>query len=151
MTELSAAIGRDRKTVAAMVRSLPLAEGSSKTRKYYRVQDLLMSLSAPQEIDVSAMTPAERRAHWQAENERLKYQQEMGQLLPAHEVKREFSSIAKAVVQVLETLTDILDRDCALSPTVIEQVQETINDLRDNITMRVREDDTSISEEPSEE
>ena len=45
--------------------------------------------------------------------------------------------MSKAVVQVLETLPDILERDCALSPAAVARVQSVIDDLRDQIAQRV--------------
>ena len=35
-----------------------------------------------------------------------------------------------AVVQVLETIGDVLERDCALSPQAVGVVQQAIDDLR---------------------
>lgn len=61
--------------------------------------------------NVEEMEPADRLAHWKAENERLKFEVETNQLIPAEDVAREFSLMAKAVVMVLETLPDILERD----------------------------------------
>ncbi|MBM0956484.1 DUF1441 family protein, partial [Escherichia coli] len=55
-----------------------------------------------------------RKAWYQSERERLKFEQETAQLIPASDVRREFAIWAKAVVQVLETLPDILERDCGL-------------------------------------
>ncbi|HAI1316851.1 TPA: DUF1441 family protein, partial [Escherichia fergusonii] len=73
----------------------------------------------------------DRKAWFQSERERLKFQQETGELIPASEVSREFASMAKAVVQVLETLPDILERDCAMTPSAVVRVQKVIDDLRD--------------------
>ena len=53
--------------------------------------------------------PHERKARYQSERERLKFEQETAQLIPASDVRREFAIWAKAVVQVLETLPDILN------------------------------------------
>jgi hypothetical protein len=76
-------------------------------------------------------------AHWKAENERLKFEQDTEQLIPADEVAREFSLMAKAVVMVLETLPDILERDCALSPAAVSRLQSVIDDLRDKMAQNV--------------
>ncbi len=62
------------------------------------------------------MDAHERKAWYQSERERLKFEQETAQLIPASDVRREFAIWAKAVVQVLETLPDILERDCGLLP-----------------------------------
>ncbi|NPN98952.1 DUF1441 family protein, partial [Escherichia coli] len=81
----------------------------------------------------------ERKAWYQSERERLKFEQETAQLIPASDVRREFAIWAKAVVQVLETLPDILERDCGLQPAAVSRVQSIIDDLRDQIALRVTE------------
>lgn len=72
---------------------------------------------------------------------------ETAQLIPASDVRREFSAMAKAVVQVLETLPDILERDCALSAQATERVQSIIDDLRDQMAQKVFEADPEIDKE----
>ena len=47
------------------------------------------------------MDAHERKAWYQSERERLKFEQETAQLIPASDVRREFAIWAKAVVQVL--------------------------------------------------
>ena len=47
--------------------------------------------------------------------------------------------MAKAVVMVLETLPDVLERDCALSPAAVARVQSVIDDLRDQMAQKVME------------
>ncbi|HCR0881976.1 TPA: DUF1441 family protein, partial [Enterobacter cloacae] len=87
--------------------------------------------------ELEEMTPSDRLAHWKAENERIKFEQETGQLIPADEVAREFSLMAKAIVMVLETLPDVLERDCALTPAAVSRVQSVIDDLRDQMAQKV--------------
>ena len=47
------------------------------------------------------MSPQDRKAWYQSENERLKFEKHERELIPAYGVAREFSALAKAVVQVL--------------------------------------------------
>ena len=58
--------------------------------------------------------------------------------------------MAKAVVTVLETLPDILERDCALTPVAVSRVQDVIDELRDQIAQKVM-DATEEEEEPEED
>ncbi|VTP62147.1 Protein of uncharacterised function (DUF1441) [Serratia rubidaea] len=106
--------------------------------------------SAPVD-DVDKMLPPDRKAWFQSERERLKFEQETNELIPAEDVAREFSAMAKAMVQVLETLPDILERDCALPPSAVSRVQSIIDDLRDQIALKVMNADTEIEEEMPEE
>ncbi len=67
------------------------------------------------------------------------------------DVRREFAIWAKAVVQVLETLPDILERDCGLQPAAVSRVQSIIDDLRDQIALRVTEAGADDEEELQQE
>lgn len=51
------------------------------------------------------------------------------------------SALAKYVVQHLETLPDILERDCGLSPNVLIRVQQIIDDIRDQTAQHIQEDE----------
>lgn len=109
-----------RQTVAARLKNVEPAPGSNSKLKLFLVTDVLAELMIPTvATSLEDMPPADRLAHWKAENERIKFEQDTGQLIPADEVAREFSVMAKAVVMVLETLPDVLERDCALSPAAV--------------------------------
>ena len=82
------------------------------------------------ERDPSSLPPAERRAWYQSESERLKVEAAKRELLPAEEFEREMASALKLVVQALETLGDRLERDCALAPSVIERVNAIAAEVR---------------------
>lgn len=85
------------------------------------------------------MSPYDRKAWYQSENERLKFEKAERQLLPIDEVAREFATLVKTVSMVLETLSDILERDCALTPTEVSSVQAIIDDLRDEMARKVQD------------
>lgn len=80
--------------------------------------------------DPSRMEPKERKDWYQSENERIKLEKEQRKLIPVDEVVIVYSSMRKAVVQVLETIPDVLERDCALTPQAVGVVQQAIDDLR---------------------
>lgn len=88
------------------------------------------------------MSPQDRKAWYQSENERLKFEKEERDLIPAEEVAREYAHMAKAMVQVLETLPDILERDCALTPAAVTRVQGIIDDLRDEMARQVADSES---------
>lgn len=151
ITELAQILGRDRKTVAAIVRPLTPTPDSSKTRKNYTVRTLLRALDNPQELNVNQMTPAERRAHWQAENERLKYESSRRFLIPADECRREYTILAKSVVYMLESLPDLLERDCGLPPGATAYVQKVIDDFRDDLAVAVEQGKFNDDDVPGDE
>jgi phage terminase Nu1 subunit (DNA packaging protein) len=150
INQLAGITGVHRQTVAARLKNVYPAPGSNAKLKLFSVTDVLTELMIPTVSgDVAEMTPSDRLAHWKAENERLSFEESMGQLIPAEDVAREFSVMAKAVVQVLETLPDVLERDCALPPSAVMRVQNIIDDLRDQIAQKVI--DAELEEETSEE
>lgn len=112
-----------RQTISSKLSNVEPTPGSNAKLKLYSVLDILKELlsrtTSEELVDVDKMLPPDRKAWFQSERERLKFQQETGELIPASEVVREFSSMAKAVVQVLETLPDILERDCAMTPATV--------------------------------
>ncbi|OKV18329.1 phage portal protein [Escherichia coli] len=134
ISQLAALSGVHRQTAAARLQNLPVAGGHESNLKLYRVVDIVSAfLALPPPVAEGEMDAHERKAWYQSERERLKFEQETAQLIPASDVRREFAIWAKAVVQVLETLPDILERDCGLQPAAVSRVQSIIDDLRDQI------------------
>ena len=78
----------------------------------YRMRDVVrIFVDTPQHsgdgaefVDPMRMRPTDRRAWFQSENERLKFEQEQGRLIPAGEVEAEMAEVAKIVTRALETL-----------------------------------------------
>jgi hypothetical protein len=75
----------------------------------------------------------ERRAWYQSENERLEVERKKGQLVPASTVEAEFAVLIKGMVQRLDTLADVLERDAALTPAQVEIVQRTVDSVREEM------------------
>ena len=151
INQLAGITGVHRQTVAARLKNVEPAPGSNAKLKLFQITDILTELMVPTIAgELDDMTPSERLAHWKAENERIKFEQETGQLIPADEVAREFSLMAKAIIMVLETLPDVLERDCALSPAAVSRVQSVIDDLRDQMAQKVLEAEAE-EDEPEED
>ncbi|MDW3780106.1 DUF1441 family protein [Kluyvera cryocrescens] len=151
INQLAGITGVHRQTVATRLKNIEPAPGSNSKLKLYLVTDILAELMIPTvSANVDDMLPSDRLSHWKAENERLKFEVDTKQLIPAEDVAREFSLMAKAVVTVLETLPDILERDCALTPVAVSRVQEVIDDLRDQVAQKVMDAEPE-EEEPEED
>lgn len=139
INQIAEVTGLHRQTVSQRVAGLTPAIGSNSKLKLYPLRDLLLSgLAEKMTADVDSLSPADRRAFWQAENERLKYERDTGELIPAFEVSQEMSALAKAVVQTLETLPDILERDCGLPTSAVIRLQQEIDDLRDQLSIHIQ-------------
>ncbi|MGT7589087.1 DUF1441 family protein, partial [Escherichia coli] len=120
VSQLAALSGVHRQTVASRIKNIRTAGGHESNLKLYKLTDILAELmKLPPPVAEGEMDPHDRKAWYQSERERLKFEQEVGELIPASDVPREFAEMAKAMVQVLETLPDILERDCALEPSAV--------------------------------
>ncbi|WP_386696706.1 DUF1441 family protein [Lonepinella sp. MS14436] len=151
INQIADVVGMHRQTVSQRVAGLTPAIGSNSKLKLYSLADLLrMGLSEKMSADVDSLSPIERRAFWQAENERLKYEERTGELIPASEVALDVGSMAKAVVQVLETLPDILERDCGLPSNVLIRVQQVVDDLRDQMALHIQQAYVAKAEDEKE-
>lgn len=140
INQIADLVGMHRQTVSQRVAGLTPAIGSNQKKKLYSLSDLIkMGLAQKMTADVDSLQPTDKRAFWQAENERLKYERETGELIPAYEVAQEMSVLAKAIVQSLETLPDILERDAGLQPSALVRVQQIIDDIRDQMALSVQE------------
>ncbi|EPZ5128408.1 TPA: DUF1441 family protein [Klebsiella pneumoniae] len=142
VTQLSDLLGMNRNMVARRLRETEMDGGNGENLKQYELGKALRVLILPSVQENGEMSPQDRKAWYQSENERLKFEKEERELIPADEVAREFSVLAKAVVQVLETLPDILERDCALTPSAVSRVQDVIDDLRDEMCRKVAESES---------
>ncbi|HII3714606.1 TPA: DUF1441 family protein [Pasteurella multocida] len=148
INQIAELVGMHRQTVSQRLAGLTPASGSNSKLKLYLLSDLIRSgLSEKMSTDVDSLSPVERKAFWQAENERLKYERDTGQLIPAFEVAQEMSAFAKATVQTLETLPDILERDAALQPKALMRVQQIIDDLRDQMALHIENNNHDDSED----
>ncbi|HIC1936946.1 TPA: DUF1441 family protein [Citrobacter freundii] len=143
VTQLAELVGMNRNLVARRLRDMELAGGNGENLKLYELGPALQALLTPSMKENGEMSPQDRKAWYQSENERLKFEAASRELIPVEEVAREYASLAKAVVMMLETLPDILERDCALTPTAVTRVQVIIDDLRDGMARKVEECDTS--------
>lgn len=136
--KIAEAFGLHRDTVKKRLLSsnAPIAE-MVKGNPVYSLQHVgpalfgsKLTADADSDHDPSKMEPKERKDWYQSENERIKLEKEQRKLIPVDEVVIVYSSMRKAVVQILETIPDILERDCSLSPQAVSVVQKSIDDLR---------------------
>ncbi|MCL5499343.1 DUF1441 family protein [Phytobacter diazotrophicus] len=137
VTQLSELVGMNRNMVARRLRETELDGGNGENLKQYELCKALRVLIMPSVQENGEMSPQDRKAWYQSENERLKFEKEEREVIPVDEVVQVYSSMLKAVVMVLETLPDILERDCGLTPVAVNRVQGIIDDLRDEMARKV--------------
>lgn len=138
IARLAEEFGLDRRTATKRLREAGVPPmGKRSGHDVYRLRDaapalvdLVMPAGEGGVVDPRDLPPMERRAYFQSENERLKVETTVGKLVPAAEVEADMAHLVKQVTQTLETLPDVLERDCALSPEQVVQVQESCDELR---------------------
>ena len=148
INQIAELVGMHRQTVSQRLAGLTPAIGSNSKLKLYALPDLIkIGLVEKMTADVDSLSPVERRAFWQAENERLKYERDTGEVVPAFQAAQEMSFLAKAVSQALDTLPDILERDCALTPAQSTRVIQVIDDVKLQMSLHILDGDNKSEEQ----
>ena len=99
----------------------------------YRARDVLKALTSDFDgaDDPDKLKPWERKAHYQAEHEKLRLQVERGELVPAIEVERGHGQIFAITTQGIDTLPDVLERDVGLTPLQLARVEKHLDEMRE--------------------
>lgn len=146
ITRLADAFNLDRGTVRRRLRESGIVPVSTRNgANVYALKDAGPALFGESFSGASdnpdELSPQDRKAWFQSENERVKLEQELRQLVPAEEAHREMSRLAKAVASGLDSLADMLERDAGLPPEAIELVEKTTDALREQMYQAVIADD----------
>lgn len=142
ISQLAALSGVHRQTAAARLQNLPVAGGHESNLKLYRVVDIVSAfLALPPPVAEGEMDAHERKAWYQSERERLKFEQETAQLIPADDVRKEMAIWGGIVSEELAKLPNILARDAGLKPMAVNRVQSIIDDLCNQIISRMVKND----------
>lgn len=153
ISQIASELGMSRNTVARRIEDRGIrADGRRGGYPVYRLRDLgpIMFGAAVSPEDESGrpdpnrMAPQDRRAHYQAENEKLKFEQDCGQLILASEVHGQMAQIAKIVTRFLATLPDVFERDTRCPTSYTEHLDKLVRKIREEIAalLAEHEDDT---------
>lgn len=82
------------------------------------------------DIDPDKLDPFRRRAHYQAELEKIELQMKAGELVPRAEVEREFARVFDVLARYLDVLPDRLERAGLVGPQIAERIVEWTNATR---------------------
>lgn len=142
ISRLARAFDKHRDTVRKRITEAGIAPaGKRHGTPVYRIKDVAAAIVGPDlgmaapgaDNDPDQMTPVERRAWFQSENERIKLEQELGHLIPDHEMAREMSRFAKNIAAALESLPDVLERDAGLEGEALDVVQRITDEFREQM------------------
>lgn len=91
--------------------------------------------------DPDRMAPFLRRAHYQGELDKLKLMEQRRELIPRLEAEQEMAALLKIVAECLDTLPDILERDCGLPPHALVKLEACLDRTREDLHVRLVEPD----------
>ena len=108
----------------------------------YRLKELFKAVyqSVDGGVDPDRLDPFQRKAHYQAEHEKLQLETERGQLVPAIEAEARYAEQAKIMAECLETLPDILERDCGATPLFVAKIEKRLDTVRDELYRKLAGD-----------
>lgn len=109
----------------------------------YRIRDGLpvLYLNQDGEFDPDKLKPFERNAWYKAEREKLHLQLERADVVPAIEVERKFGTLFKVLVQGLDTLPDVIERDVGATPKQLMCIEKHLDELRNALVIEIESSD----------
>jgi len=145
VTSIARAFGLHRNTVSARLRDSSIQPVSRKgNAPLYALADIGPALFSGRGVGGSTISPDEmdpqsRRAWYQSENERLKFETDQRHLIPDDEMAREQAVLMKAVANSMDSLPDVLERECGMTGAQLELVQTVIDSIRETMYIKAAE------------
>ena len=129
-------MGMDRKTVSRRISDSGLAPaGERGGYPVYAAREVVEMLLRPKSAAAGSKDwdefPEARKNWWQSENERLKYEVAVGQMIPQDEVARALAFMAKTFAASLDSLPDVLERDAGIPPENRATIQAVCDSARE--------------------
>lgn len=148
ISAFSAELGLSRETVRRrLADGKVIPSGQRSGYPVFRLKDALPALidSVGVQRDPDQMDPFKRKAWYQSELESLKLQQDRRELIPRIESEQEMAALLKIVAEAFDTLPDILERDCGLPAATLLKVETVLDKRRDDLYLRLTEDEDANS------
>lgn len=139
ISQFAKEFGIARETVQSRLRAAGIKPcGENLRHPVYSVKEVSRAIWMPNTSangmnDPDKMSPKERSDWFRSENERLKFERESGFSVSSDDAREQMAIIVKMMVQVLETLPDILERDHHLDCKIISAIQDRIDALREEL------------------
>ena len=144
ISSLALEFGCSRETIRAVIdRHHIAASGTRGTHNVYRLRDFVRSWMQT-EIDPAKLPPQQKRSYYLAAMDEVRYLEQCGELVSKVEMEEETKRMVKIMVHALDTLPDILERDCALTSAMVAAVVNHCDKARDALA-------AEMASEPPEE
>lgn len=142
---LSRLTGLDRDYILRRIDSVqPM--GMRAGHPVFSLADVLPALCRPGTaagggpVDVSLLSPADRRHHFDAELKALELRRRAGELCELDEVMRTFTTAVAVFAEQMRSVPDILERKAGITPkqaeTAAEAIDTQLEDLRGRLLRR---------------
>lgn len=143
VSQFSAETGRARETITRRIGNAGVkawGKGHTKNGLVYRCRDvfpLLYSTDDSGAVDPDKLEPHTRLSHFKAEKAKIDLQVAAKELIPRDDYLAELSRVLKLVKQAFDTLPDVLERDCGLTPDQVARVEATCDPVRDALAEEI--------------
>lgn len=134
------AVGASRETVRARIARAGVVPVALRLgHPVYSAGDLCRAFVAadPLSADPDALDPFKRKAHYQAELDKLRIERERGELIPRIEVEETLAHALKLLGHELETIPDILERDTGATAQQLVKIEAIVDAVREQIYERL--------------
>lgn len=129
--------GRTRETISRRISQGNLAPaGKVRSHPVYRLRDvlpLLFNTGDDGQIDIDSLEPNTRLAWLRGESEKISLAKEARTLIPVVEFEAQMAQSFKLVAQCIETIPDVLERDCGMRPEDVAAVEKHLDNLRTSL------------------
>ena len=139
ISKIAQAFGMARETVAKRIQQTGIKGADIRNgHPVYKLRDVAPALFTADAIPCSArspddMPPRDRRDWYESEKIRLQIEQESGLLITIDEHRDNLADTFKALAMIMDTMPDQLERKHALPANVINDVQNTFDDFRQDM------------------
>ncbi len=137
ISQLSEETGRTRETISKRLAAADLTpSGTIRGAAVYRLRDALQVLFMGREdgsLDPDKLDPHSRHAHYKAEREKQSLAADAGELIPREQYRDEMARVAKLFAQTMDAIPDLLERDCAASPEMVQRAEAELDKLRGSL------------------
>ena len=146
VSALAREFGLDRRTVTERIRAANIHPiGTDRGNPVYAMADAARACFAVEalhtgggdDLDPERLPPKERKDWYEGERLRITLEQQRKQLVTLDEYQDEMSRVLKDIAMTLETLPDVLERKCALSPDAVLTMQQLLDEQRTALADRI--------------
>lgn len=138
LTRISEAFGLHRDTVRKRLKEAGVSPASKRGNADLYALDkvgpaLFGGSTTPGtklEYTPEELWPKDRKEWFQSENERLKFQENIGELIPVHEHRESLLKTIKATVSFFESLSDKMERRRSFTPDQLEELDTATDEFR---------------------